>query len=51
MSRRAFVIFDFKNLVVSLETRYISEERTYNIVHSDSNEIQATLSLDNPTEC
>ena len=26
-------------------------ERTYNVVHSDPNEIQATLSLDNPTEC
>lgn len=26
-------------------------ERTYNVVHRDPNEIQATLSLDNPTEC
>lgn len=50
-SRRVFVIFDFKNLVASLETQCISEERTYNVVHNDSNEIQATLSLDNPTEC
>lgn len=32
------------------DTRRISEERTYNVVHVDPNEIQATLSLDNPTE-
>lgn len=30
---------------------YKSNERTYNVVHRDPNEIQATLSLDNPTEC
>lgn len=48
----AFLIAVSKNLVVSLETQCISEECTYNVVHGDStNEIQATLSLDNPTEC
>lgn len=47
-----FVGAHLSSSLQAFQTQCISSnERTYNVVHSDPNEIQAALSLDNPTEC